>query len=975
MAYDFISSPHVEILKLAKENILLHSKLYLVQNANGIHAIIGSSNFTASGLGIYGDKSNKELNLLCDSKHDTGQALEYFKSIYKESTSCKDDVLNTLHTSFFYHSPKDIFSKIISPLPQAEPPTRTESQALQAAVEAFGLYEFQALASQELLARLKRYTIALLADPVGAGKTLSAIGVASTYALITIIAPKNLVAQWESYFSPNEHTPHADFIKELHGKVLVFSYHQAQNPNEFERSRLKISTLIIIDESHNFRNGLPHTRQQKPNNYQKLRANLNANAHLLLLSATPINNNFLDLANQLCLKGESFYDPIATYRIYPQDICQKAQKALESAYRGDYEELPPIELEKDYFELTHLIFSRSSEQIMSYLKVLNKNMPKQHLKTYELSSIPKHIDFSFKELSSYLGLNEQDPQNYISFAIYDPSKFLPEGIADRLFSKQLANLGDYTTPRGFICMNLTKALESSLDAFLPTIAKIIAYHRTYLKEAALLEKNKANPNAQDSNHLNNALNNESLEDLEILNEEEGESDGDEGNLLPTRLAKLKAEGYLHTLDKKFKERVELDLALLSRIEAKLKGYNSQKDFQTSQKYQKLREIIDAIPHIKSQKCLIFSESIPTTEAIKNALRRDYPKLNIESINGELNSKDFISYKNRFSPRSLKYELKDNENEIDILISSDCLSEGANLQDCKHLINWDISFNPVRSIQRIGRIWRIGSLHTSNHITHFFPDISIDSYIQLESKLKFKILAAQSATAIMDPHSIKLEKERKAFEEKRKKAYEALKTQNIALEETRLNYFLTLESVLGGLAHSLKLPQTPLNNGIFSIAYAKTAPQHHLLAYMQELESKEYYCTLFDLSTGELKSSVNDRGASILESLSYLKDIEDKESSLFSPLEDLTNNFTNLELLKAIFAKLTSKLNHQIQTHASHLAQAKKSDGGLFEVKNRHFKLIAWLFINPDFESMRTLSGQSTKIADSGSAHRSIMGAE
>lgn len=926
IAYTFIKNDNVEILSLKTSNVLLHSKLYIVQSPYEQSAIIGSSNFTASGLGLYGDQSNKELNLLCDSKRDTQEALSYFESIRNQSSSCKQAVLETLHTSFFYHSPKDIFAKIFSTLPEQESPTLTESQALQKAVEAFGLYDFQFYASLELISRLKRYGIALLADPVGAGKTLSAIGVASIYNGITIIAPKNLFAQWASYFKPNTNTQYFDFISEMAHRVQILSYHQAQNPDEHQRNRLKSSSLIIIDESHNLRNGEPRTKNLKQNSYQKLKSNLNTNASLLLLSATPINNNFLDLANQFRLKSELIFDSATQTSLAPKDICQNAQKSLES---NDSQE--NLELEDAYYKLTHLIFSRSSEQIVSYLKKLNKDMPKQDITIHSLSSIPPTIDFSFEKLTQLLGLNENlDASQVISFSIYDPYQFLPDDLKTQLSDKQLENLGEYTTPRGFLCMKLFKSLESSLDAFKLTLNKIISYHHNYL------------------NHIAFDVDSKTMQD----DLEEPDS------LFPKRLVRIKEMGFLDKLSAEFTEVIKRDLTLLERISQKLKDYEPQKDFSACEKYKKLREIIDSIPDIKTQKLLIFSESIPTAKVIKDALKRDYPSYEIETISGEIKTQDFVRIKNRFSPRSLNYTFSPQEKEIDILIASDCLSEGANLQDCQNLLNWDIAFNPVRSIQRIGRIWRIGSIHSTNHITHFFPDTDIDAYIQLESKLKFKIRAAQSASPINDPHAIKAEqaeKERKAFEQKRKIAYESLKNDSISIEEeNKFNQFSTLESVLSELSHSFDPTQSPLPNGIFSIAKSPHLAHNHLFAFLQDIQSQTYYCTLFDLNAYKLRSNAQDKGVAILRQLSSLKDIDIKEASLFAPLEDLTNDFTDLACLKNIFANLTESLNNQIQAYERNLAHRKKSDGGLVCKKSRSFALIAWLFINPDFESLRTL---------------------
>nr|WP_300450445.1 helicase-related protein [uncultured Helicobacter sp.] len=922
IAHNFINAHSIKIQKLQQENVLLHSKLYLIHNQGIGDVIIGSSNFTGSVLGLYGDKSNKELNVLCDSKRASKEAFTYFKTLEKECKDCTKEVLDSLQTSFFYHSPKDIFAKICSCVESAQKPTLSESERLTQGVKAFGLYDFQQDAALELLSRLKRYALALLASPVGSGKTLTALAVASVYNNVIIISPKNLTTQWASYFNVNEQSPYYNFINDMGFRVRILSYYEAQNPKDQDKIALKSAQLIIIDESHNFRNGIPRTRSLKQNGYQKLQNNLNTNSHLLLLSATPINNSFLDLSNQLCLLSSHITDSITQNHLEPKEICTKAQANLQNALKsGD-----DVELDEDYYAITHIIFSHSSEQIIAHLKALNKDMPKQHIRTIPSSSIPVSIDFSFQKLSEILGLNEEEQngdtqEDFISFSIYDPYKFLPKHTREQVLDKQLENLGDYTTPRGFLCMSLLKALESSLDAFKPILEKIITYHHRFLKHKAAQWEDK---NAD-------------------------ELENDEASILPTRLAKLAELGLLHELSEDFTQIIQKDLALLERIAQKLETYESERDFPQCAKYQECKKIIDSINDIKTDKLLIFSESIPTTHAICQALRKDYPHYVIETISGELKPNEFAKLKNRFSPRSLKYTLQENEREIDILISSNVLNEGANLQDCKNLLNWDIAFNPVHSIQRIGRIWRIGSIHTSNHITHLFPNTDIESYIKLESKLRFKIAAAQTLTSLNDPHALQNAKNIKAFEEKRKKAYKSLESESIALEDStefNLNQFSTLESVLSTLAYHTK-PSSALPDGIFSIATSPNLPKNHLYAFLQDTDSKKYYCTHFDIGSASLLPSCTSKdGIANLLKIAEFKDDSSIHAKEFEKLELLTQDFRDITPLKEIFASLTSQLEALILSHSKAANATKKSNAQFSSTETRRFSLIAWLLVNP-----------------------------
>ena len=200
---------------------------------------------------------------------------------------------------------------------------------------------------------------------------------------------------------------------------------------------------------------------------------------------------------------------------------------------------------------------------------------------------------------------------------------------------------------------------------------------------------------------------------------ESSDDFDESSAFPQRLQSIRDSNYTSDLSDEFYSDIKSDLDKLQHIKSKLNSYNSKRDFPKSEKFLALKNLIDSCD-IKREKLIIFTESIITAEALKSALQATFSEFVIEFITGNTSTKDFSDFKKRFSPKSLHHKLGENEREIDILVATDCLSEGQNLQDCANLLNWDIAFNPVRAIQRIGRIWRIGSKHKLNRIRHFFP---------------------------------------------------------------------------------------------------------------------------------------------------------------------------------------------------------------------------------------------------------------
>lgn len=910
IAYDFIAHHANTKIYTSPRSTLIHSKMYFLHDCANPkieqNAIIGSSNLTASGLGLYGDSSNKELNLLCDSKETTKECKIYFDNLLNTCIDSTQEVLNLLNTSYFYHSPKDIIDKITPYFKdETQDLSANEMRDLELGAKAYELYDFQKSATQECLKRLKTYGVALLADPVGSGKTLSALALATLYKRIAIISPAKLKAQWESYKYDSQDV----FIQNQN--ITFYSYDEAIHKDK-KSGFLQNADLVIIDESHSFRNDNA--------TYRRFKERLGEKSHILLLSATPINNSYLDLARQLSLNKS--YITINKKDLDPIKICEQANKATKNAQ--DSSQSSEIILPPDYYKLCNLIFSRSAQEIESFLKAQGKYLPTKDITSKPRSSIPAHIDFSIDSLLEILGVNPS--KNSLSFCIYDPysERYLPREIIELLKSDKLANLGDYSTPRGFLCMSLIKALESSVDAFSSILDKIISYHTRFLSG----------------------------------NFSESSDDFDESSAFPQRLQSIRDSNYTSDLSDEFYSDIKSDLDKLQHIKSKLDSYNSKRDFPKSEKFLALKNLIDSCD-IKREKLIIFTESIITAEALKSALQATFSEFVIESITGNTSTKDFSDFKKRFSPKSLHHKLGENEREIDILVATDCLSEGQNLQDCANLLNWDIAFNPVRAIQRIGRIWRIGSKHKLNRIRHFFP-MELEKYIDLEAKLRYKLEAANTATALENPFSPQQEKY-SAHKELRQKQLKAMESEFIALEPES-NAFVNLSNLFDFTAP----PPSNLLDGIFSIARIchtnhSEVSQNLLFALLADIDSRDktaLYPCIYDISRATLLPSVseNDKYAN-LSKIITLKNITQKPQEDFTHLESLTKDYRDISVLKHIFANLTNQLNAQIDSTQKQISQNALRDGGLFPKtpKPKPFKLIAWLLINPNFT---TLQGQS-----------------
>lgn len=654
------------------------------------------------------------------------------------------------------------------------------------------LYNFQKDAALAIINKLEKYNGCILADSVGLGKTFTALSVIKYYENrnknVLVLCPKKLMNNWSTYKDNYLNNPIA--ADRLRYDIL---YHTDLNREHgmtlgLDLSRLNWGNydLVVIDESHNFRNGgkLSGEDNEKENRYLKLLNKVirsGVKTKVLMLSATPVNNRFNDLKNQIALAYEGNTDLIDgklnTSRSITE-IFRNAQAAFNTWSKWEPEQRTTANLLRmldfDFFEvLDSVTIARSRKHIQRYydtsdvgtfptrLKPISKNPPLTDLKTA--------INYNeiFEQLMQ-LTLSIYTPTLYIF-----PSQYpkYAEMFGD---DKSLTQAGREQGIRRLTAINLMKRMESSVYSFNLTLIRI--------KE--LIEKTIASIDAFDKNE---SLKLE-LTDITDMNEFDYDDQDDTlfsvGKKVKIDLADMDYLSWRRSLEK--------DKEVLDLLTYMVADITPEHDSKLQELYTVLSEKIENPINEGNKKVIIFTAFADTANYLyANVSKFIKDKYNLETamISGSVEGKttvaglrsDLNSVLTCFSPISKdKHLLMPNEKaEIDILIATDCISEGQNLQDCDYLINYDIHWNPVRIIQRFGRVDRIGSRNKCIQLVNFWPNVTLDEYINLKAKVETRMKIVDM-TATGDDNL--LSNEEKTDLEYRKNQLQRLKEEVVDIED-------------------------------------------------------------------------------------------------------------------------------------------------------------------------------------------------
>jgi SNF2 family DNA or RNA helicase len=759
----------------------LHGKLYHIDNHGVPEALLGSSNFTVSGLGLgHGPRKNIELNLEVNDSRDRRDLLAWFDELWADQklvADVKDEVLRYLEQLYANHGPEFIYFKTLFHIFEDYLKGAEKGGLLDARTGFFEtdvwsmLYDFQKDGVKGAINKILKHNGCVIADSVGLGKTFEALAVIKYFELLNsrvlVLCPKKLEDNWRVFRENDTRNP---LLKDRFAFTVMA--HTDLGQDKYATHHWGNYDLIVLDESHNFRNsargGLREDGTRKTTRYEFLMEQVlrsGVKTKVLLLSATPVNNNLKDLRNQLLLitqdDDRAFEQALDVFSI--AQVMKNAQTHFTNW--ADPKKNPERKvarllevLDASFFKLLdELTIARSRRHIISYYGSKGIGQFPKRLKPVARSPVTDTKGY----FPTYDELNEAITGYKLT--IFNPSAYLLDPHVNTYIKDagQLALFNDQKQRESFLIgmmrVNYLKRLESSVKSF------EISIERTIRKIDALLEKIDDFEGNLEEYTKPELFEVESDEDMDALKEKL-----EVGKKLRIRLDHINRERWKKDLGKDRKQ--------LIAIHEKAAAVTPDRDA----KLQELKKLIAAKVtkpiNGDNRKVLVFTAFTDTAEYLYHNLR-DWARaelgIHIALVSGSDSNQttfkpsgfqhatDFISILTNFSPRSKHREKMPNmpqEGEIDLLIATDCISEGQNLQDCDYLINYDIHWNPVRIIQRFGRIDRLGSTNDHIQLVNFWPTDDLNKYINLKDRVEARMalvdIAATGADNLLNTEQIR-----------------------------------------------------------------------------------------------------------------------------------------------------------------------------------------------------------------------------
>lgn len=734
--------------------------LYHINKPTDSIAIQGSSNFSSVGLGLV-NSNTFAMNTLIKDNEATKDFLSTFDEIWNNQSmvsEIKEEILKNIENIYSNKSPQflyfmtlyNIFKDFIGELDEEE--IIKSKTGFKDTVVWNKLYNFQRDGVLGAIDKLEKHNGCIIADSVGLGKTFEALAVIKYYELrndrVLVLAPKKLRENWTLYTINDKR----NVLAEDRFNYDVLNHTDLSREKGYS-GEINLSTLnwsnydlIVIDESHNFRNTSTNKRTSK-SRYSRLLEDVlqkGVKTKVLMLSATPVNNRLNDLKNQVAFITEAKDNVFDSYGIKSiEQTLRKSQNKFNSWLKLSDKERTTAKLldslNFDYFKLLDLItIARSRKHIEKYYDTANIGKFPERNKPITLKP---DIDL----MGKFPPLSEINKTiRRLTLSSYSPLKYVYPHKKEEYDTKYDIELGEgrvfKQTDREnslihLMRVNLLKRMESSINSFSQTVQKLIDNNLQLIEMI--------------DNHNDSIYENVSIIDIDLDNED-----------FANQLIGNKVKVLIGNIDKiRWKQDLESDLEKLQEI----LEYSSKVDNTRDKKLIALKENISKKINNpinpNNKKVIVFTAFADTAEYLySNISTWAKNEFGIESclITGSGNNKTTIDTKNKdlnslltdFSPISKERDKTGNSNskEIDILIATDCISEGQNLQDCDYLINYDIHWNPVRIIQRFGRIDRLGSKNEKIQLVNFWANMELDEYINLESKVSGRmVLLDVSAT--------------------------------------------------------------------------------------------------------------------------------------------------------------------------------------------------------------------------------------
>ena len=735
-----------------------------VTNSNSATTYMPINGFTTVDIGC--ERGNNTYNMI--NRFESPFADSYinlFESLWNDKNKLQDVtdiVIDNMTSVYNENSPEAIyflilyhvFSEFLNDISTDELPN--EATGFKQSKIWNMLYDFQRDAVLAIINKLERYNGCILADSVGLGKTFTALAVVKYYEnrnkSVLVLCPKKLAENWNTYKDNYVNNPIA--ADRLNYDVLFHT--DLSRPSGFSNG-LDLNRLnwgnydfVIIDESHNFRNGVGTHVNTVENRYVKLMDKIiraGVKTKVLMLSATPVNNRFIDLKNQLAIAYEgdtSLIDNKLGTNKSIDEIFRQAQRAFNAWSELDVTDRTTDALLKtldfDFFELLDSVtIARSRKHIEKYYDTADIGKFPTRKKPISLRPVLTNLESATNYNQIYEELSK------LSLCIYTPSNYIfPSKIQkyiDLTHNKgnELTQTGREQGIRKLMSVNLLKRLESSVNSFQLTLQRIY---------------NLINDTVDKINRFEQY----GTSSIDMYESADTEWDIDDSNTEYFTVGN-KVQIELADMDyKTWRSELTSDIEVLNDLMSMLNVITPEYDGKLQSLLKVISDKIENPINRKNNKVLIFSAFSDTAEYLYEHVStyiKDKYGLNTAvitgSIDGKTTIKNFKATLNNvltcFSPISKDklVLLPDSNDEIDILIATDCISEGQNLQDCDCVINYDIHWNPVRIIQRFGRVARIGSKNESIQLVNFWPDMNLDEYINLkgrvETRMKISIMSS------------------------------------------------------------------------------------------------------------------------------------------------------------------------------------------------------------------------------------------
>ena len=821
--HDFIQK-HVNIRKVNSGiriggNILIIDDDFMIQ---------GSSSLEVSKKMSRESFSNINFDTILTGSADREQimaALNTFKQIWfneQVSVDYKEELLASLQYVYKEHSPEFLYYFTLNELFGDQLDTGVErfekdSTRFKKTEIWNSLYDFQKDCVVSAIRKLNTYGGCIIADSVGLGKTFEALAIIKYFEIgmnrVLVLTPAKLYDNWNSFRGDYKDS----FLHETFNYRIMFHTDlsrysgMSRSGQDLKKFDWGLYDLVVIDESHNFRNRndrYDENDQLVMTRYARLMQDVikhgNNNTKVLLLSATPVNNSLVDLKNQISIiTGDKDYAFEEEGIGSVDNLLRKTSTCINAWERqpGHKKEELLDSLPSDFYKLLELMtISRSRKHITNYYgnkgvgQFPNKNVPE---------TLNSDID-TMGELLKFKETNEL--LEALILSVYTPTRYIREDCK-KIYMEKYAFSGKRggrmefdIQSRGMIILhrfNLFKRLESSVYSFEETLRRLL--ERIERTEQLLLKG---------SGQLDEE--NGELEDEEFYLEGKYEID----------VKHLRVDDYLDDLAS--------DKYIIQEIH---KNARRILDEQRDQKLQDLKEILvrkvtETPYNAGNRKVLVFTAFADTADYLYRELATVMKEHGVYTAcvtgkdircNNRNVDSDFNSVLCAFSPMSKMKKEIPAEEQIDLLIGTDCISEGQNLQDCDTVINFDIQWNPVSLIQRFGRIDRIGSKNDNIQMINFFPAMELNDYLGLEQRVKGKMttlnLVSTGDEDILTPEMNDFNFRRRQLERLQAEVIDIEDaSENISLTDLNMNEYLNeLSEYIQSVPQIKKIPK-----GIYSV---------------------------------------------------------------------------------------------------------------------------------------------------------------